>query len=99
SPLPIHQAFLSGRSGADVTDPSRYTSSSYRSNTFINRFDPLDPNVTGAASALDNTSGRVRGIAAGLPVNFFRMNPLASSAQMVVDRGGSNYHGLQVDLR
>ena len=25
SPLPIHQAYLSGRSGADVTNPARYT--------------------------------------------------------------------------
>ncbi len=99
SPLPIHQAFLSGRSGADVTNPARYTSSSYRNNSFINRFDPLDPNVTSAAFALDNTSGRVRALAAGLPVNFFRMNPLASSAQVVVDRGGTSYNALQVDLR
>jgi hypothetical protein len=99
SPLPIHQAYLSGRSGADVTNPARYTSSSYRNTAFLARFSVFEPNVTGAASALDTTAMRANALAAGLAPNFFVMNPSASSAQVVADRGGTSYDSLQVELR
>jgi hypothetical protein len=99
SPLPIHQAYLSGRSGADVTNPARYTASQYSNSTFVSRLGDLEPEVSAAAAALDTTTFRARAIAAGLPANFFVMNPSASGAQVVVDRNGTRYNSLQVDLR
>jgi hypothetical protein len=99
SPLPIHQAYLSGRSGADVTNPARYTSTSYTNSAFYNRFSVFEPNVTGAASALDTTAMRANALAAGLPSNFFVMNPQASGTFIVQDRGGTSYDSLQVELR
>jgi len=99
SPLPIHQAYLSGRSGADVTNPTRYTASQYTNSTFVGRLDPLDPSITGAAGALDTTSFRANAIAAGLPTNFFVLNPSTSGAWIVQDREGTRYNSLQLELR
>ncbi len=99
SPLPIHQAYLSGRSGADVTNPARYTASQYTNATFYERFDRLDPNVLSAASSLDTNTFRVNALAAGLPANFFVMNPSTSGSWIVQDREGTRYNSLQIDLR
>lgn len=99
SPLPIHQAYLSGRSGADSGNPSLYTSTSYANSAFLARLSDFQPNIIGAASALDTTANRVRALTAGLPANFFVLNPSASSAQVVTDREGTRYGSLQVELR
>jgi Carboxypeptidase regulatory-like domain len=99
SPLPIHQAFLSGRSGADVTNPARYTATQYSNAAFVARFGDLEPAVAAAATAIDTAAFRVNAIAAGLPSNFFVMNPAASGTFIVQDREGTRYNSLQVDLR
>jgi hypothetical protein len=99
SPLPLNQAYLSGRSGADVTNPARYTASQYSNATFLARFSEIEPTVAAAAAALDTTAFRVNGLAAGLPANFFVMNPSTSGSWIVQDREGTRYNSLQVDLR
>jgi hypothetical protein len=99
SPLPIHQAFLSGRSGADVTTPARYTATQYTNSTFLNRFGIFEPDVAGAASALDTTAFRVNGIAAGYKANFWVMNPNIGNANIMQDNGGTKYNSIQVELR
>ncbi len=99
SPLPIHQAYLSGRSGADVTNPARYTASQYANSAFLARLSAINPDVPGAAGAIDTTAFRANALAAGLPANFFVLNPNAGGAQVVTDRNGSRYNSLQVELR
>lgn len=99
SPLPIHQAYLSGRSGADVTNPARYTASQYANSAFLARLSGINPDVPDAATAIDTTAFRANALAAGLPANFFVLNPKAGGAQVVTDRGGSRYTSLQVELR
>lgn len=99
SPLPIHQAYLSGRSGADVTNPARYTASQYANTAFLARFSDLDPDLNAAATAIDTAAFRVNALAAGLPANFFVLNPSASGTQVVTDRDGTRYNSLQVELR
>ncbi len=99
SPLPIHQAYLSGRSGADVTNPARYTAAQYSAAAFVARLGSLEPEVANAAAALDTATFRPNGIAAGLPVNFFVMNPMASGTFVVEDREGTRYNSLQTELR
>ncbi len=99
SPLPIHQAYLSGRSGADVTNPARYTASQYTNSAFLARLSDLTPDVTGAAGALDTTTLRPNALAAGLPVNFFVLNPSANGTNVVTDRDFTRYDSLQVELR
>jgi hypothetical protein len=99
SPLPIHQAYLSGRSGADVTNPARYTASQYANAAFVARLGDLEPEVGNAAAALDTNAFRVNALAAGLPANFFVMNPSTSGSWIVQDREGTRFNSLQVDLR
>jgi hypothetical protein len=99
SPLPIHQAYLSGRSGADVTNPARYTASQYSNPTFVQRFSDLEPALAGAATALDTTAFRANALAAGLPANFFVLNPSASGTNVVTDRDFTRYNSLQVEVR
>jgi hypothetical protein len=99
SPLPIHQAYLSGRSGADVTNPARYTASQYSNATFYNRLGVFEPDVANAAQALDTTAFRVNALAAGLAPNFFVLNPATSGVWVVQDREGTRYNSLQVELR
>ncbi len=99
SPLPIHQAYLSGRSGANVTNPAMYTSTSYTNSAFYNRFSALNPSVAAAAGALDTTAFRALALTAGLPSNFWVMNPATGGAFIVQDREGSRYNSMQVELR
>jgi hypothetical protein len=97
SPLPIHLAYLNGRS--DATNPSAYTSTNFTNSTFINRFSTLDPNVTGALSAIDTATFRANAITAGLPSNFIVLNPNANGTFVVQDKNWTRYNSLQVDLR
>jgi Carboxypeptidase regulatory-like domain len=99
SPLPIHQAYLSGRSGANVTNPAMYTATQYTNAVFYNRFGVLEPEVGNAAAALDTTAFRANALAAGLAPNFFVLNPATGGVFVVQDREGTSYNSLQVELR
>jgi hypothetical protein len=99
SPLPIHQAYLSGRSGTGVTNPAQYTATQYTNTAFLQRFGTFEPEVGNAAAALDTTALRANALAAGLPSNFFQMNPATGGTFIVQDREGTRYNSLQVELR
>ncbi|MEW5982628.1 MAG: carboxypeptidase regulatory-like domain-containing protein [Acidobacteriota bacterium] len=101
SPLPIMLAYFSGLSAANAGDPARYTSANFASNTFLNPLAMFNPNVFSFASNLyTNASLRGNAATAGLPVNFFIMNPdLQGGALLTQNRNETNYHALQVELR
>ena len=100
SPLPITQAYFSGRSGAGVTTPAQYTSANYTNTAWLALLSDLEPEVGTYAASLDTTALRPNAIAAGLPVNFFSMNPaVANGAWIVQDREGTRYNSLQIDMR
>ncbi len=99
SPLPITQAYLSGRSGAGVTTPAQYTATQYTNAAFLALLSDLEPDVLSYAASLDTTALRPNAIAAGLPVNFFVLNPSTSGAFIVQDREGTRYNSLQIDMR
>jgi len=99
SPLPITQAYLSGRSGAGVTTPSQYTASQYTNTAWLAWLSDLEPAVATYAANLDTTVFRPNALAAGLPSNFFVMNPSTSGAWIVQDREGTSYNSLQIDMR
>ncbi len=99
APLPIHQAYLSGLSATDATNPAGYTSSAYRDASFLARLSIYRPDLLGAAAALDTAAFRQNALAAGRPANFFVMNPSASRAAVVSDRQGTRYNAIQVDVR
>jgi hypothetical protein len=100
SPLPIYLAYLNGRT--DPNNPGAYTGGSQ---TWTNSAITQDiihtwPDPSSSMTDLDgNLTRRQNAIAAGLPANFFVVNP-AVTGNLVTDSGAySDYHALQLDLR
>ena len=96
-PLPIHLAYLTG--AADPNNAASYTNAAFTNTAFLARFGTLEPNVTGAATALDTSANRNRALAAGLPANFFMLNPAVSGVFVVQDPDFTKYNSLQIELR
>ncbi|MEW5982627.1 MAG: TonB-dependent receptor [Acidobacteriota bacterium] len=101
SPLPIFLAHFSGLSAAAASDPTRYTSGSFASNTYLNPLAMFNPNPFSLASSLySNATLRANAARAGLPVNFFVMNPdLLGGAVLTMNRNKTKYNALQIELR
>jgi hypothetical protein len=97
SPLPIHLAYLNGRS--DANNPAAYTSANFTQPAFVNRFSAVRPQVTAALGAIDTATFRANALTAGLPRNLIVMNPMVSSSNVVADQNWTNYNSLQLELR
>jgi hypothetical protein len=99
SPLPIHLAYLTGRT--DATNPAAYNASTnFAAQAFLTRFSTFNPNVGGAVGALDATAFRANALTAGLARNFLVLNPQALGGTFVVqDNNWTKYNSLQLELR
>jgi hypothetical protein len=104
-PLPIYLAFFSGVPLAQANDVSRYTSSNFTSSNFINPLAQFNPNPftpagTNSNSGLSGNPTRVQNaINAGLPANFFRVNPDALGGANVTGNGGyTKYNSMQIEF-
>jgi hypothetical protein len=97
SPLPIHLAYLSGR--ADAGNTAAYTNTNFANAAFLARLSAFEPEVIGTANALDTAANRVNATAAGLPVNFFVMNPAVAGTFIVTDRDYTKFNSLQLEVR
>ncbi len=100
SPLPILQSYFRG--AGDPNNLAQYTSGLYRNATLINQLSAINPNVIGFGGTIENSATR-RGnaLAAGLPVNFFYVNPTTlGGGNFIVDNASeSSYDALQIELR
>jgi hypothetical protein len=84
NPLPIIQSYFRGV--GDPTVSAQYTSTLYRNATVLSRLSANAPNVLGLIGDIDGNAGRrANALAAGLPVNFFRVNPTTRGGSFVVD--------------
>ncbi|CDM66767.1 TonB-dependent receptor [Pyrinomonas methylaliphatogenes] len=101
SPLPIMLAYFSGIPAAQANDPSRYTSALFSNSTFLNLLAINNPSPQGFANTILSTASlRANGINAGLPANFFVVNPDKLGGAFLVDNGGHSwYDGLTIELR
>jgi len=111
SPLPIYLANFAGLPASAATNPANYLTSAAANNsffansTFINQLLSMAPNVIGAAGTLGNVAGnnglfRPARNAAGLPANFFIVNPDLLGGSFVVDNGGASwYDGMTFEVR
>ena len=100
SPLPIYAAYFNGLTGAQATNAGLYTGTNWTNTTFVGRLALLNPNVSGAAGDLDgNATRRANALAAGLPANFFVLNPEASNLNITTGASFTKYDSLQVELR
>jgi hypothetical protein len=101
SPLPTMLAYFSGLGSSAAGDPANYTSANFSSTTFLNRLPTYNPNPFGFANDLfTNATLRTNAATAGLPVNYFIMNPdLQGGAVRTVNRNETNYNALQLELK
>lgn len=104
SPLPVYLAYFSGVPTSQAGDASRYTSSLFGDTNFTNPLavrnpNPFTPAGTNSSTGLDgDATRRANAAAAGLPRNFFRLNPDVASASIESNTGYTRYDGLQMEL-
>jgi len=102
SPLPITLAYFSGVPAASAGDASRYTSTNFTSSTWVNALAMMAPNPSTYASNLwSDAARRANALSAGLPANFFVVNPtVASGGSWLSTNGGFNrYDSMVIELR
>jgi hypothetical protein len=104
SPLPIYLAYLVG--STDFNNPAAYTGTTWTNTNWTNPLairnpNPFTPAGTNSNTGLDgNTTRRANAAKAGLPPNFFRVNPdLQGGANMTGNGGYTRYDGLQLEVR
>jgi hypothetical protein len=98
NPLPIYLAYLAGR--RDSTNPAAYTSSAWTNTALTQDMVRTNPQPGSSAADLDgDLNRRNNAIAAGLPANFFVVNPHANNVTVTDSGAFSDYHALQVELR
>jgi hypothetical protein len=99
-PLPIYLAYLNG--SRDVNNPAAYSGGTQTwTNTGITQ-DLVQawPNPYASAADLDgNLTRRNQAATAGLPANFFVVNPIVNTLNVTDSGAYSDYHALQIDLR
>lgn len=99
-PLPIYLAYLNGRT--DAANVGAYTggSQTWSNSTLASRLVRTNPQPYDAAADLDgNLTRRTNALRAGVPANFFVVNPHASSVNVTDSGAYSDYHALQVEVR
>jgi hypothetical protein len=102
APLPIFLAHFAGRPMSEAGNAGLYTSSQFADSDWTNNLDPFFPDPADIANDLwTGSSGQWRNnaAAAGLPANFWVLNPLVDDTIVMRNVGGSRYHSLQVDVR
>jgi hypothetical protein len=101
APLPIFLAYFNGAPASRAGDPSLYTSTSFRSATFLNPLARFNPNPFAAVDALDaDAASRTRALNAGLPANFIVANPdLLGGARIVDNETRTFYNSLALEFR
>jgi hypothetical protein len=106
SPLPIYLAYFNGQPSGQAGNAALYTGGNWSSTNFTNPlaiFQPAPgtPAGTNGNTGLDgDPTRRANALAAGLPPNFFRVNPdLQGGAFVTRSNGFGKYDSLQVELR
>jgi hypothetical protein len=101
APLPTILAYFSSVPAADASDPSRYTSPAFANATYLSRLAAYNPSPFWLSYDLWWNAGfRANAAAAGVPANFFFMNPdLMGGAVLTQNRDDTSFNGFQVELR
>jgi hypothetical protein len=100
-PLPISLAWFNGQPAASATDPTKYTGSNWTSSTVLGYLNKVNPAPTSFASNLySDATKRANGKAAGMPANFFLVNPnLLGGANVQGNGGYTQYDSMVIELR
>jgi hypothetical protein len=97
-PLPIMLAHFNGQPFSNAGNASLYTGNNWTNTGFVGNLDPYDPDPFGIAGDF-NDDFRTNMATAGLPRNFWIMNPAVGGATVMRSAAGSKYHSLQIELR
>jgi Carboxypeptidase regulatory-like domain len=102
SPLPITLGYFQGLSGAAVNVASNYTNANFRSSTYYNTMNPLNPAPLTFGNNLSSTSfdNRRTGAGALFPFNHFLVNAGKRNGAFIVDNSGESfYDAATIELR
>lgn len=98
NPLPTYLAYLNGRS--DSGNAAAYSGANWTNATLAGRFVKAFPDPQGSATDLDgNATRRTSAATAGLPANFFVVNPAVGNVNVYESEAYSDYHALQIELK
>ena len=99
--VPLPSIFGYFRGAGDASNPALYTSANYRSTVFLTPLSGLNANPIAFATNLENNAARrANALAAGLPLNFFRVNPTVRGGAFIVDNDTeTQYDAFQIELR
>ncbi|HEY2964150.1 MAG TPA: hypothetical protein VGJ37_17140, partial [Pyrinomonadaceae bacterium] len=102
SPLPITLAYFQGLTGAAAGVATNYTNANFRSSTYYNTMNPLNPNPITFGTNLSSTSfdNRRTGAGAIFPFNHFLVNAGKRGGAFIVDNSGESfYDAMTIELR
>jgi hypothetical protein len=103
SPLPIYLAHFTGQGAANASNAALYSNANFTNTTFVGRLNQYEPAITGNASAsndlFSSATFRANMVAAGLPNNFWVMNPLVANANVRTSASFTKYHSVQTEVR
>jgi hypothetical protein len=99
-PLPTYLAYFSGIGASRADDASAYTASQFSNSAWTGHLGMYEPDPLDAANDLhDSATFRANAIRAGLPPNFFVLNPDIDDANITRAAARTKYDALQIDLR
>ena len=109
APLPTFAAFFNGVNAANASNAALYTGTNWTNATFLGYLAPLNPQPYNFASAststttpglLGNATFRASAAAAGLPSNYFVVNPEnLGGARVTTNLTETTYNSLQMEFR
>jgi hypothetical protein len=104
SPLPIFLGSYLGLGPSAASDPARYTGNQWTNSATIPSLSQLSSNIftfastNGTNGLFGNPTFRANGIQAGMPANFWVMNPDVQSASLRTAENKTKYRTVQILL-
>jgi hypothetical protein len=100
SPLPTYLAYFSGLGASRATDPAAYSASQFSNSAWLGHLGQYEPDPEDAANDLHASAAfRANALRAGVPANFFVMNPDVDNANIVRGVDRQQYDAMQIELR
>ena len=101
SPLPTYLAYFAGFLPTRASDVASYTGvTQFTNSAWTGHLGEYEPDPVDAGNDLHaNATLRANALAAGLPANFFVMNPDVDQANITRDAATTKYDALQIDFR
>jgi hypothetical protein len=98
TPLPTYLAYING--SRDASNAGAYSGGTWTNTALTQDMVRTNPQPGNSATDLDgDATRRASAIAAGLPANFFVLNPDAGTVTVTDSGAYSDYNALQIELR